>query len=318
VTVGTLNVDVIVAGEAPREMEELIKWVAPSQVELAAAGSVGYCAIDMARLGLKVAMLSSVADDALGRLVLKALNDEGIDTRAVKVEKGQSSGIGIYLLLFGSRKRPLTGRLATHAPWPARLSRLGEERLNSARLLHCGGYLHYENMWGEPSERLFRKAKQLGLITSLDTQFPFAPVKGSWMKCFGRLLDYVDVIFTDEIESSSITGRRDPEAAARELLKAGPRLAVVKMGAQGALLADHDRVVHQKAFPVDEICDTIGAGDAFDAGVLYGLLSGWPLDKTARFAAAASALTLKGMGGVRTAPNPAQVRRFLGRLKNPC
>jgi len=315
VTVGTLNADVIIIGDAPGKVEELVEWVAPSRVELTAAGSVGYCAIDLARLGLKVAMLSSVADDALGRLVLEALKSEGVDTEAVKIEKRAASGIGVYMLLFGSFKRPLTGRLATHAPWPARLSHLAEQRLASARLLHCGGYLHYESRWGEPTERLYRKAKKLGLITSVDTQFPFAPVKGPWIKLFGNLLDYVDVIFTDETEAASITGVSDPEAAARELLRAGPRIAVVKMGAQGALLAEKGRVVHQKAFPVPELTDSIGAGDAFDAGVLYGILAGWPLPRTTRFAAAVSALTLPGMGGNRTAPTLKEVNKFLAKRK---
>ncbi|OGP59437.1 MAG: hypothetical protein A2V67_07450 [Deltaproteobacteria bacterium RBG_13_61_14] len=61
VAVGTLNVDLIVIGEAPRELEALNHWVSASQVALTAAGSVGYCAIDLARLGLRVSLLSSVA-----------------------------------------------------------------------------------------------------------------------------------------------------------------------------------------------------------------------------------------------------------------
>ncbi|MER3459458.1 MAG: hypothetical protein C4309_13235, partial [Chloroflexota bacterium] len=78
VAVGTLNVDVILIGEAPRDMEALKQWIGPSLVELTAAGSVGYCAVDLTRLGLRVSLLSSVADDVFGQWILQQLNAEGV------------------------------------------------------------------------------------------------------------------------------------------------------------------------------------------------------------------------------------------------
>jgi len=311
VAVGTLNVDLIILGDAPREIAALQNWMNPAQVELTAAGSVGYCAVDLARLGLKVSLLSSVADDVFGHWVLQELRKEGVDTEAIAIEKYAASGIGIYMLLFGSRKRPLTGRLATHPPWPAELSPLAEERLHQARLLHCGGYLHYPQMWGAPTEKLYRLAKQHGLMTSVDTQFPLVPVEGIWMSCFGNLLPDVDILFTDESEAGSITGEKNLEDAAQKLLAAGPRLVVIKQGAHGALLASKTETIQQPALPVAEVVDSIGAGDAFDAGVIYGELAGWKLKETAHFAAITAALTLGGMGGTQTAPSFAQVRKHL-------
>jgi len=311
VAVGTLNVDLIILGEAPRNLEALQQWMSPARVELTAAGSVGYCAKDLARLGLRVSLLSSVADDVLGHWILQELSKEGVDTQAITLEKGAASGIGIYMLLFGSRKRPLTGRLATHSPWPAELSPLAEERLRRARLLHCGGYLHYPQMWGAPTEKLYRLAKKAGLMTSVDTQFPLAPVKGTWMSCFSNLLRDVDILFTDELEAGSITGTANLPKAAKKLLAAGPRLVVIKQGAEGALLASKAEIIRQPALPVKEVVDSIGAGDAFDAGVLYGELAGWKLKETAHFAAITAALTLGGAGGTQTAPSLDQVRKHI-------
>jgi len=311
VAVGTLNVDIIIIGDAPRDIEALNQWAAVSQVELTAAGSVGYCTIDMARLGLRVGMLSSVAHDVFGQWILSRLADEGIDTGAVSMEEGHSSGIGIYMLLFGNRKRPLTARLATHTPWPAELSPIGEERLRNARLLHCGGYLHYSQMWGAPSEKLYRKAKEYGLITSLDTQFPIAPVEGTWMKCFGNLLKYVDILFTDENEAQSITGASSPESAAARLLTEGPRLVIIKQGEKGSLLATKEKTVRQPAYPMKDITDPIGAGDAFDAGIIYGTLQGLDLERAAKFASITAALTLRGVGGTQTAPGADEVKALL-------
>ena len=309
--IGTLNVDLIILGEAPRDLEALHRWVAPSRVELTAAGSVGYCAVDMARLGLRVSLLSTVADDFFGEWILRQLEAEGIETDTVMVEPGAVSGIGIYMLLFGNPKRPLTGRLATHAPWPVELSVGQEARLRRARWLHCGGYLHYPQMWGSPTEDLYRRAKDHGLRTSIDTQFPLVPVEGTWMRCFGDLLAFVDVLFSDEDEAKAITGAGGIDEAADGLLQTGPSTVVIKMGARGAMVATKGERIHQPAFPVADFQDSIGAGDAFDAGMIYGMLAGWTAEHSARFASGVAGLTLAGIGGSQTAPHLAQVEAFL-------
>jgi sugar/nucleoside kinase (ribokinase family) len=311
VALGTLNIDIIIIGEAPRNFKALNRWVAPSRVEITPAGSVGYTAVDLARLGLKVSLLSHLGDDALGKFIKTGLESEGVDTGAVTVEKNTASGIGVYMLLFGNRKRPLTGRLATHGPWPKKLSRLQEQKLKQARLLHCGGYLHYPDRWGKPTEEIYRTAKKFGLLTSLDPQFPFGPAKKPWLRHFGNLLKYVDIIFTDDLEAREITGEKTVLKSAQKLLAEGPGLVVIKQGALGAVLISKTEALVQPALKVNNITDSIGAGDAFDAGIIYGVLQGWPLKKTAAFASAVAACTLKGMGGTQTAPTLRQAMQLL-------
>jgi len=313
IAVGALNVDIIIRGEAPKNIDELNQWVAASQVEITTAGSIGYTAIALARLGKRVAMFSTVADDPLGEFILTSLAREGVDTSAITVQKSSASGIGIYMLLFGSKKRPLTGRLATHAPWPKKLPRAIEQKFKTARALHCGGYLHYPDRWGRPTEELFRKAKKHGLLTSIDPQFPLEEIERPWLKHFGGLLKYVDAIFVDETEARAITGEESIDAAAGGLLQQGPELVVVKQGGQGALLMTRQEIIHQPAFPVSEMIDSIGAGDAFDAGMIFSRLAGYGLKEAGRFAAATAALTLKGMGGAQTAPTLSQVQALLKR-----
>ena len=312
VAVGTLNLDMIIAGDAPRDMEALTKWADISQVELTPAGSMGYCAADMAKLGLRVAVVSCVADDFFGEWILRSLSKAGADVSCVETIPGETSGIGIYILLFGDKKRPLTGRLSTHAPWPARLSAMQENLLRRARMLLCAGYLHYPQMWGAPTVELFRKAKQCGLKTALDTQFPMTQVERPWIKHFDNLLNYVDIVFTDDVEALEITGLDSIEAAARDLLARGPELVVVKQGADGALIATAERIFTQPAISPGSFQDSIGAGDAFDSGIVYGVLNGWNMEKTARFAAAVATCTLEGIGGTKTAPSAEQAAAIAG------
>ncbi|HEY9161620.1 MAG TPA: PfkB family carbohydrate kinase [Desulfomonilia bacterium] len=310
--VGTLNLDMIISGNAPHDIEALTRWVDISEVELTPAGSMGYCASDMAKLGLKVGVISCVADDFFGEWILKSLTKAGADVSHVDVITGGKSGIGIYILLFGDRKRPLTGRLSTHAPWPARLTGAQENLLRHSRMLLCAGYLHYPQMWGTPTVELFRKARQFGLKTALDTQFPMTQAELPWIKHFDNLLDYVDILFTDDVEALSITGLDSIEAAASDLLARGPELVVVKKGAEGSLIATANKVLNVPAIKPASFQDSIGAGDAFDAGFIYGVLKGWELEKTARFASTVAACTLEGIGGTKTAPSAAQAASIAG------
>jgi sugar/nucleoside kinase (ribokinase family) len=79
----------------------------------------------------------------------------------------------------------------------------------------------------------------------------------------------------------------------------GPQISVVKRGAQGSILIYRGRIYELPAVkvPEEEIADAIGAGDAFDAGILYGLLQQWPIETCQKFATLAAASTLRGSGG---------------------
>lgn len=309
--VGTLNVDIIIRGKAPRDIDALLNWADVSDIYLTPAGSAGYCGIDMARLGLKVCLLSNVAHDVFGNWILEQLQSEGIDTSGVNIEKGHQSGIGVYMLLFGSCKRPLTARLATHAPWQIELSDKAMDLIRKSRLLHCSGYLHYPMMWDGATEALFREAKQEGLMTSLDPQFPIGAVEKPWLKCFGGLLKYVDFLLVDEDEALSMTGESSIENAIEKLAGEGPQLVVVKCGEKGAIVHSGGRTIIQPIFKIEDVKDTIGAGDAFDAGIIYACIKGMELAEAVRFASAVAALTVKGVGGTQTAPSVEDVENFL-------
>lgn len=309
--VGTLNVDLIIRGRAPQDMDALLKWADVSEIYLMSAGSAGYCGIDMARLGLKVCLLSNVADDVFGHWILEQLQSEKIETSGVEIEKGHQSGIGVYMLLFGSGKRPLTARLATHAPWQVRMPKQAWQLIRKSRLLHCSGYLHYPIMWEGATEDLFKQAKREGLITSLDPQFPIGAVKKPWIKYFGGLLKYVDLLLVDEDEALNITGARSVEKAIEKLGVEGPQLIAVKCGEKGAIVYSEGQTVTQPIFEVKDVKDTIGAGDAFDAGIIYAKLKGMELKEAVRFASAVAAITVRGIGGTQTAPSASEVKKFL-------
>jgi 2-dehydro-3-deoxygluconokinase len=311
--VGPLNVDLLITGSAPTDFDALTQWAGPSHVMLCAAGSAGYLAQDLAKLGLQTGIVSTLADDVFGDAIQRIVAEAGVNVSRVSREPDTLSGIGIYMLLFGSKKRPLTYRLPTHKPWPIKFSRADADYILSARHLHCAGYLHFPDMWSNEMAALFRSAKARGLTTSLDPQFVLFPVDVPWLEPLVDLLKVTDVLMLDEDEARQIVQSTDLSEAAAQLHAAGPATVVIKCGAQGALVQAGARFFAQPAIavPEDDIVESIGAGDAFDAGFIVGHLAGWPIERIVRFATAAAASTLRGSGGTDGLASRPELERAL-------
>jgi len=299
IVIGLLNIDLLLKGSAPMDWDELKRWSGPSEVHLCAAGSAGYIAQDLAKFGLSTGIISTIADDPFSDSLLRILAESGLDVTGINRQANTDTAIGIYMLLFGSKKRPLTYRMPNHDPWPRHFSDADHKALQTAQHIHCAGYLHFPDMYSNEMADIFQKAKKRGQTTSLDPQFPLVPIQGSWMDPVRDILPYTDILMVDETEACQIAAETDLQKAGKKLLVAGAAAVAVKQGAQGSLLFTNSSNYFQPALPIPEaeIVESIGAGDAFDTGLIYGFLKGWDWPLSLRFATAAAASTLHGSGG---------------------
>lgn len=313
VTIGPLNVDLLISGQAPTNLAELTQWIGPSEVTITTAGSNGYATLAFARLGVRAGVVCTLADDVLGDLVLHEMVRAGVAVDHVTRQPQTLSGIGIYLLLFGSKKRPLTYRYPTHDPWPRSLPQADRDYLLSGRHIHCAGYLHYREMWNDDLAQLYQVARARGLTTSFDPQGMLIAYEGAWIEPVRGILQHTDVLLVDAREAARLTLSEDVSTAAQILQQAGPRVVAVKHGAQGTLVCTPDRSFLQPAcmVPEDEIVDSVGAGDTFDAAFVTAFLAGWPLERCAQFASLAAASSLRGAGGVAGLATRAELERQL-------
>jgi 5-dehydro-2-deoxygluconokinase len=123
-------------------------------------------------------------------------------------------------------------------------------------------------------------------------------------------LAQVTVAVGNRAEIAVAVGERSPREAAAALLELGVELAVVKQGPDGVLAATRDDVVELPPVPVD-VVNGLGAGDAFGGALCHGLLAGWPLERTIRFANAAGALVASRLGCADDMPTSAEVEELL-------
>ncbi|MFN8424796.1 MAG: PfkB family carbohydrate kinase [Anaerolineales bacterium] len=143
---------------------------------------------------------------------------------------------------------------------------------------------------------LFKRARDLGLTTSLDTNYdPSEKWSG-----FDELLAVTNVFLPNEAEAKSLTGADNVDEAANRLQSRVEALAI-KLGKDGALGISRSQRVRMSSIPVN-VVDTVGAGDSFDAGFIYGYLNGWELEKSLRLACVCGALSTQQAGGTNGQP----------------
>jgi 5-dehydro-2-deoxygluconokinase len=125
-----------------------------------------------------------------------------------------------------------------------------------------------------------------------------------------RALPYANVAVGNLDEVETAVGVRDPEAAAQALLDAGVRVAIVKMGPEGVFARTSEESALVEPVEV-KVVNGIGAGDAFGGAVCLGLLRGWPLERTIRFANAAGAFVAARLACADAMPSTPEVEDLL-------
>jgi sugar/nucleoside kinase (ribokinase family) len=287
---GEINVDLILTDPdlMPQfgQVETLVQHAA-----LTPGSSSVIFACGAARLGLKVAFIGVVGDDLFGRFMIEALEIRGVDTSHVIIDPSQQTGLTVILNRITDRAM-LTYLGAINA---LKAEQIPDDLIAQARHLHLASYFLQTKL--QPNVPiLFRRARDLGLTTSLDTNWD---PDERWTGVHD-LLPLVDVFLPNENEACALAGRKSVDEAAHVLANRS-KMVAVKMGASGGLAIKGDTVVRAPAIPVD-VLDTVGAGDTFDAGIVFGFLQGWPVENSLRLGITCGSLSTQKSGGLEGQP----------------
>jgi sugar/nucleoside kinase (ribokinase family) len=300
--IGELNVDLILNGNIAPEFNQKEQLLKDAQLVLGSSSAIFACGA--ARLGLKVAFLGLVGDDVFGKFVIEELNARNVDTHAIKINPKEKTGCTV-ILNRGNDRAIMT--------YPGAIAQLRKSDLvlslfPSSRHLHLGGYFLLEKLKKDvPS--IFRLAHKLHLSVSLDTNYDPSE---KWEMGRDSPLRKTDVFFPNETEIKQITRQPDVESAMKTL--AYIPIVVVKKGKAGAIARQDSEMITVPAMKV-KVKDTVGAGDSFDAGFLYGYLSGFGLEKSLKLASVCGSLSTTQAGGIAGQPNISKAMPYLKKLK---
>jgi sugar/nucleoside kinase (ribokinase family) len=290
IVAGDVNVDLMVEGTI--QLEANTEKLATC-MELTLGGSSGITAHNLSRLGAKVGFIGVVGKDLFGKFIEQRLQAGGVDLQAMKRHPTEKTGLTIWH--SKNHKRAAVTYPGTLAM--LRMRDIPESYLRNARHLHIGHYFLLTELHRDAA-KLFRKAKQLGLTTSVDCNYDPAE---TWDSGIWEVLRYTDVFFPNQDESRHLTGKESPEEAARELAKWSATV-VVKLGARGALVFHNGESFRVPAVKTKAV-DTTGAGDSFNAGFLSRFIHKASWSDCARAGAAAGARCVTRVGGTAAFEN---------------
>jgi 5-dehydro-2-deoxygluconokinase len=276
-------------------------------------GSSANMAVGLARLGLRVGMVSALGDDALADYLLGFLRAEGVETTHVRRVAGYNTSLCLTEVSPPDRFPQVFYRREAA---DTRVS-VGPRELDyarSARLFVTNG----TSLAAEPSRQAtldtLAAARAAGARTVLDVDYRASswPSPAEAGRQARRALPSVAVVVGNEDELELLTGERDPARQVRAVLDGGVSLLVRKLGARGVEAHSAEGSSFSPPIAV-EVVSTIGAGDGFAAGFLYALFRGKPLPECLRTGNAAAAVVVSRVGCSDAMPYEREIESLLAR-----
>jgi len=311
-TIGRISVD-LYAEQSNRSMTDVTSF------RKSIGGTSTNVAVAAARLGHRVATATKVGDDAFGRYVRHALEHTfGVDIRFVGTDPELRTPLAFIELdppeeptiIFYREPRAPDQNLA-----------VDDIDLDVVREVPVLWVPASRFAW-EPSRStvhalLAERARRPHTVLDLDWRPMFWDSPEAATEQITPMLDHATIAIGNRDECAVAVGTSEPDAAADRLLERGLEAAIVKLGAEGVLVAAADGTRQRiPPSPVDVVCG-LGAGDAFGGMVCHGLLSGWDLVTTVRHGNAAGALVAGRMTCADDMPTLDEIDTFLATQGDP-
>lgn len=295
---------------------------------------VGGCPLNIAtgcsRLGLRSAILTGLGNDKVGDFIQHFLEKEGVGTQWVpRIEGTRTSAV--ILGIEPPDRFPLVYYRDNCADINIDLDHIESVPFEKLKAVVFSGTAFSKDPSRTAMLFALEKCRRHGLLTILDIDFradqwrdprAFGIVIRSVLPMFSVVLgteeELLATYLTDkkqlEIKHQQISApevRGDIESAIRGVVSSGVATLIVKRGKAGASVFQPGAAeVKVPGFPV-EVVNVLGAGDAFCAGLCYGLLNGWPLYKSVRMANACGAIIVTREGCANFMPTYGEVNGFV-------
>lgn len=306
-----LSVGVLVADHicAPIDhLPEAGELVLTDELQLAIGGCAANAAMDLARVGVACETVGCVGDDPFGRFITDTLAERGVGTRLIRrlTDCGTSGTLIVnvrgqdrrFVHMVGANAR-LT---AADIPW---------DEVRKARVLYVGGFLLSAGLDGRELADVFRQARAAGVQTVLDV---VVPGPGEHWKQLEPLLPHTDVFLPNDDEGRAILGIADPRRQAERYFAAGAGTVVVTCGAEGTYLLSREQRFKAGVFSMPFVGGT-GAGDAFDAGYIAGLIRGLEPRECVAWGSVLGASCVRSISATESVFNRAEAEAYLAENK---
>lgn len=288
--IGELNMDLILGqlNTLPQSGKEV---VAP-EMNMTLGSSSAIFASNVARLGMKTAFCGMAGQDNFGKTIIETLKQNKVDTHGITSTLKYNTGLTVVLR---------TGDDRAMITYPGAMAHFSEQDIPD-EVFRKARHLHISSVFLQPGikQSLFEiidKAKSHNLSVSIDTQWDPAE---KWDIDLKRLLPQIDFFLPNEAEFKNMTTTNSVTEGLKQAQGFAEKCTVVvKCGKNGAIYLDNNTIKTIPGHANANVVDTVGAGDSFNAGLIYKYLLGAPLESCVKFATITGAVSTTQPGGTR-------------------
>lgn len=261
--VGELNVDLIL--NSINGFPKIGTEIVADKMDFTLGSSSAIMASNISTMGVDTSFCGAIGEDQFGTFILEQLQKKKVKTSFIKRTADYKSGVTVVMNYDQDRANvtycgAMNDLRINDIPW---------EQIDNFDHLHLSSYFLQEGIKDDIT-RIFQKAKEANLTTSLDLQYD---PKETWEFDYQNCLPFVDVFLPNEAEIYALTGKNDLEVAIAEI-KPFANIIALKLGKNGSRLIDEDRDISAPPFLNENYKDAIGAGDSFNAGFIHKYLQG--------------------------------------------
>ena len=279
VGIGGVTVDhLTVVDKFPKKDTKII----PLWSSMQGGGQAATAIAQLGRLGVKTALIGTVGEGPIGQFAIETMQDEGVNADMVRSQDGHAPALSNIIVedKLGSRTIISDRGGLSHIPLFDEMY----EMVKNAKYIHTDAHFPKENL------KLVKFAKEHGVKICLDAE-PHTPNVDEFVKLTDILIvsrRFVERDFGHEYEK-----------ALRSYIDGGAEIAIITLGKYGSIgmHKDNMEIVTVPIYPIEPVVDTTGAGDVFHGAFLYGMLEGFDLRKSMKFATICSGLKCLKIGG---------------------
>lgn len=214
------------------------------KMELHTGGCANNTSIGLARLGISSASMGKIGNDGFGDFVLRRLNENNVDTRGI-VRTPETNTSTTFVMIASDGERTFLHCIGANATISN--EDINYDLIEESKILHVAGVFLMPGFDGEPTARVLKRAKEMGVRTSLDTAWDS---RGQWLSLIEPCLEYIDIFLPSIEEASMISGKDQPEEIAQFFLDYGIEIVGLKMGLDGSYIRTKDVELRVPAYPV--------------------------------------------------------------------
>ncbi len=274
------------------------------RIQLAMGGCAANAGWDLAKVGYRVGVSGCVGEDAFGQFIIDTLAAGGVDVSGVHQVPATGTASTMVVNVEGQDRRFISTPGASNS---FSVEHIPYDWVRQAKVFYVGGYLMMPKLETEALVDLFRAARGAGTKTVLDVVLFGGE---NYWDTLAKILPETDVFLPNDDEAAIITGVGDPVEQAERFRSAGAHTVVVTRGDRGTVLVADKMRLRTGVYPTQYVGGT-GAGDAFDAGYIAGLLRGEDPAGCLRWGSALGASCVRAVGATESVFDGSEAEAFM-------